>query len=375
MQCASSTASSATLARLRRSSVSAAPAARARRRETQFAARDPIEHRAIFGRRRCGVERRRRNAVAAQLRHLIAHQRDQRRHHDGEAVAQQRRKLVAQRLAAAGRHHRQHVAAVEDGGDDLGLPGPEGLEAEGGAKRALCRREVGHDCPNGLSRHSVLSLFQAASKRKTAMRRFLAPSRCLMQVARRTIALPMPPAGTSTAGASVGRLIKLLCVLWLAGVAMRMTILAMPPVIPLVHDELHMSETQVGLLIGLPLAVFAIAAVPGSLLIARIGAYRAVITGMVIAALAGAARGAAVAWDALRRGDRYRLRHRHHAAGMPTLVREWLPRASRSAPSPIPRHADGRELCAGSDDPVCVAVGRRQSWRLDLAFWGAARPS
>ena len=60
-------------------------------------------------------------------------------------------------------------------------------------------------------------------------------------------------------------------VLWLAGVAMRMTILAMPPVIPLVHEELHMSETQVGLLIGLPLALFAIAAVPGSLLIARIG--------------------------------------------------------------------------------------------------------
>ncbi len=52
-------------------------------------------------------------------------------------------------------------------------------------------------------------------------------------------------------------------VLWLAGVAMRMTILAMPPVIPLVHDELHMSETQVGLLIGLPLSMFALAADPG----------------------------------------------------------------------------------------------------------------
>ena len=45
----------------------------------------------------------------------------------------------------------------------------------------------------------------------------------------------------------------------------------MPPVIPLVHDELHMSETQVGLLVGLPLALFALAAIPGSLLIARIG--------------------------------------------------------------------------------------------------------
>ena len=45
-------------------------------------------------------------------------------------------------------------------------------------------------------------------------------------------------------GLPVGRLIKLMFVLWLAGVAMRMTILAMAPVIPQVHDELHMSETQ-----------------------------------------------------------------------------------------------------------------------------------
>src|SRR3984957_15104945 len=94
-------------------------------------------------------------------------------------------------------------------------------------------------------------------------------------------------------GLPVGRLIKLMFVLWLAGVAMRMTILAMPPVIPQVHDELHMSETQVGLLIGLPLALFAIAAVPGSLLIARIGASLAIVFGMIFAAFAGAARGAA----------------------------------------------------------------------------------
>src|ERR1700691_5578028 len=95
-------------------------------------------------------------------------------------------------------------------------------------------------------------------------------------------------------GLPVGRLIRVMFALWLAGVAMRMTILAMPPVIPLVHDELHMSETQIGLLIGLPLAVFAIAAVPGSLLIARIGVNRAIILGMIITALAGGARGAAI---------------------------------------------------------------------------------
>src|SRR5258708_15846825 len=95
-------------------------------------------------------------------------------------------------------------------------------------------------------------------------------------------------------GLPVGRLIKLMFVLWLAGVAMRVSILAMPPVIPQVHDELHMSETQVGLLIGLPLALFAIAAVPGSLLIARIGSRLAAILGIAIAALRRAARPAAI---------------------------------------------------------------------------------
>ncbi|MGB7101212.1 MAG: MFS transporter, partial [Xanthobacteraceae bacterium] len=69
---------------------------------------------------------------------------------------------------------------------------------------------------------------------------------------------------------------------------MRMTLLVVPPIIPLVHQDLHMSETQIGLLIGVPLAMFAIAAVPGSLLIARIGAKPALILGMTIAALAGA---------------------------------------------------------------------------------------
>ena len=107
---------------------------------------------------------------------------------------------------------------------------------------------------------------------------------------------------------------------------MRMTILAMPPVIPLVHDELHMTETQVGLLMGLPLALFAAAAIPGSLLIARVGATLAVIVGMVIAAIASGARGAAIDVAtlyaaAIATGFGVAIMQ----PGMPTLVRQWLP--------------------------------------------------
>ena len=79
----------------------------------------------------------------------------------------------------------------------------------------------------------------------------------------------MQPSLATSGRPSSGRLLEFLCLLWLAGVAMRITILAVPPVIPLIRDDLHMTETQVGLLIALPLVTWAFAAVPGSLLIAR----------------------------------------------------------------------------------------------------------
>src|SRR6185503_11973388 len=100
------------------------------------------------------------------------------------------------------------------------------------------------------------------------------------------------PASAGTRPASP-HLFTALALLWLAGAAMRIPLLVVPPVIPLIHDELHMSETQVGILIGLPLVMFALAAVPGSLLIARGGVMLVAILGLVATALGSAARAAA----------------------------------------------------------------------------------
>ncbi len=151
---------------------------------------------------------------------------------------------------------------------------------------------------------------------------------------------------------------------------MRMTILAMPPVIPLVHSELHMSETQVGLLIGLPLALFAVAAIPGSLLIARVGTRAAAVLGMTIAALAGAARSAAIDVStlyaaAIATGFGVAIMQ----PGMPTLVREWLP--SRIALGTIAYTSGmlmGTLFATGLTIPLVLPlVGG--SWRLDLLVW------
>src|ERR1041385_2788036 len=87
----------------------------------------------------------------------------------------------------------------------------------------------------------------------------------------------------------------LLCVflLWLAGNGSRITILAVPPVIPLIRTELGMSETQVGILTGLPPVLFAGTAVLGSLLIARFGALATLVAGLFATAAGSLLRGAA----------------------------------------------------------------------------------
>jgi MFS transporter, CP family, cyanate transporter len=89
-----------------------------------------------------------------------------------------------------------------------------------------------------------------------------------------------------------------LLLLWLAGVALRLTILAVPPLIPMIHDELNLSATEIGILTGLPSMLFAITAVPGSLLIARLGIRAALVVGLAVTAVGGALRGALldVAW-------------------------------------------------------------------------------
>ncbi len=180
----------------------------------------------------------------------------------------------------------------------------------------------------------------------------------------------MPPAGTSAADRSIGRLIKPMFALWFAGVAMRVSILAMPPVIPQVHDELHMSETQIGLLIGLPLAMFAIAAVPGSLLISRVGTRNAVIIGMIIAAFAAGARGASIdVWTLYAASIVTGFGVAIMQPGVPTLTREWLPtRIALGTVSYTGGMLIGSMFAASLTIPLVLPlVGG--SWRLDLMAW------
>ena len=81
-----------------------------------------------------------------------------------------------------------------------------------------------------------------------------------------------------------------LLLLWLFGVCLRLTVLAVPPVIPLIHGSLHLTQTQVAALATLPVLLFSFAAVPGSMLIARFGAFSVLVAGTLLAGVASALR-------------------------------------------------------------------------------------
>src|SRR5437763_436694 len=167
-------------------------------------------------------------------------------------------------------------------------------------------------------------------------------------------------------------MLRALSLLWLAGVATRVTVLAVPPVLPLMRDDLGMSETQVGLLIGLPLATWALAAVPGSLSIAKWGALRTVLIGLLLTALAGALRAlVGGVWPlyafTLLMGFGIAIMQPSNA----WLLREWCSKnlALGTAVSTNGLLV-GVALAPVLSIPVIMPL-LGQSWRLDVLFWSA----
>jgi CP family cyanate transporter-like MFS transporter len=82
-----------------------------------------------------------------------------------------------------------------------------------------------------------------------------------------------------------------LTMLWLAGFDLRITLLAIPPILPLIHRDLGLSEAGVAALTGLPVLLLASAATLGSMLVARFDARRAIIFGLALIGLSSALRG------------------------------------------------------------------------------------
>ena len=166
--------------------------------------------------------------------------------------------------------------------------------------------------------------------------------------------------------------LRALLLLWLAGNALRLTILAVPPVIPLIHDDLHLSETQVGILSGLPMVLFAGAAIAGSLMIARLGALTALLIGLGLCAFGSALRDIGPNVAMLYFGS---IVTAFGVAVMqpslPPLVRAWVPHRIGFATAVYTNGLIVGEILPAALTIPLVLPMLHHSWQWDMAFWAA----
>lgn len=162
-----------------------------------------------------------------------------------------------------------------------------------------------------------------------------------------------------------------LAVLWLTGVMLRLTILALPPVIGSVAAEFQLNGSDIGVLTAIPVFFFSLAAIPGSLLIRRLGAASSLLVGLFINGLGTMARGFAGDAIALELATSCMcLGVAIMQPAMPTLVREWTPtRIGLATATYTCGLLCGEVLPAAW--PFAIALPLVQAgWRASLSQWG-----
>jgi CP family cyanate transporter-like MFS transporter len=160
-----------------------------------------------------------------------------------------------------------------------------------------------------------------------------------------------------------------LLLLWGCGACLRLTILAVPPVISIIQHDLHLTGTEIGLLTGIPVVLLAIAASLGSALVGRFGIRSTVLTGLFVTALGGALRAiSSNTWELYLTTGCMGLGVAILQPSMAAAVRSWMPSRATFATA---LYTNG--LIAGEILPVALTlplvlplVG---TWRLALAAW------
>jgi CP family cyanate transporter-like MFS transporter len=161
-----------------------------------------------------------------------------------------------------------------------------------------------------------------------------------------------------------------LLLLWLGGIDLRLTMLAIPPLIPLIHRDLNLDEKAVGALLSLPVLLLALASVPGSLLIAKFGIRGALVAGLAFVAVFSALRGADSTPVLFAASFLMGVGIAVSQPAFPSLVREWFPTRIAIATAVYSNGIlIGETLPVTLTTPVGVLPLAHGDWRWALASW------
>jgi len=117
-----------------------------------------------------------------------------------------------------------------------------------------------------------------------------------------------------------------LLLLWLVGVNLRTVLLGVPPTLPTLHRSLSLSYSAAGLLTSVPVLMMAAGAVPGALIVSRLGLRRTVVAGLTLIVAGTALRGAIPAVATLFLFTLVlSLGIAITQPALPSLVRSWFP--------------------------------------------------
>ncbi len=151
---------------------------------------------------------------------------------------------------------------------------------------------------------------------------------------------------------------------------LRVTLLAVPPLLPLIHAQFALDEKAVAALSSVPVLLLGIAAAPGAYLVARIGARRALIGGLATIALGAALRGAGPSTPFL-----FAMTFCMGAGvaisqpSMAVLVRLWFPRQVMRMTGVWSSGLLVGELLGASLTVPLILPLAGGSWEVALALW------
>lgn len=185
------------------------------------------------------------------------------------------------------------------------------------------------------------------------------------------------PASATTAGPDAGahafggqaahtaRLLSLLC----TGFILRAVLLGVPPVLEQLRRSLGLSHGMAGLVIGLPVLVLGLSALPGAAITRRIGAARAVGAGLVLLAVGAVLRAAPGGFTSVMIGTL--LLAVGIGAAQPPLARlaqVWFPRQVQRAATVMTLGLLVGGIAGAALTPF-VVHGVAHDWRGSFVFW------